>query len=234
MQGRSGRRGVIVAVAVVLAGVAVTPHLLGARSPVAGRSVAADGSAVRLVRAPFDRHEFGGSTPDGLADRTTATAAPASQEPREPASTEPEPVNPPAPEQAPAEPPPAPEYEAPPEPAPVEPEVDDWMAVFNEMAGSLPGYYLVEDKGMWGATQLSSGTVYIARRTPLVHLRSVMLHEAAHVLQGRRFGGYYEAQDALAAYGGIEVTADCKALEWGATWVHYGCTAAGREGASLF
>jgi hypothetical protein len=113
-------------------------------------------------------------------------------------------------------------------------ETDEWMATFTAMASILPGKYFVEDKGNWGMTELKSSSVYIAPGTPLVHLRSVMIHEAAHVLQGRAFGGYYAAQRALAPYGGIEVTADCKALAMGATWVNYGCTASGQIGASLF
>lgn len=128
----------------------------------------------------------------------------------------------------------SPQPQSPPAPPQPAPQVDEWMAVFNEMTSTLPGHYTVADMGRWGATDLNSGMVYIARRTPFTYLRSVMLHESAHVLQGRRFGGYQAAVAALAPYGGIEVTADCKALTLGATWINYGCTQAGRTGAALF
>lgn len=230
MQGSPrNRRGTAVVAVAVLVGLAVVPQPL----PGYQTTSAQQGPAAWSPTSSLDLHlDLAGRAPDGLtAHATSTTTAPTTTEHDEPPPPEPEPPAQPEP----VEPDP-PQYESPPEPAPAPPEPveDEWMAVFEEMASSLPGYYSVEDKGMWGATELSSGAVYIARRTPLVYLRSVMVHEAAHVLQGRRFGGYYEAQDALAPYGGIEVTADCKALQWGATWVHYGCTAAGQEGAALF
>jgi hypothetical protein len=120
-------------------------------------------------------------------------------------------------------------------PAPlVPPAVSDWQAVFDRTAAELAGTFYAEDKGAWGATQLDTGEVWIAPRTPLSVLRSVMIHESAHVVQGRTFGGYFRAIETMAPYGGIEVTADCWALAHGATWTNYGCTSAGRRGAALF
>lgn len=118
-------------------------------------------------------------------------------------------------------------------PAP-QPQADVWMQTFNAMASSLPGSYVVSDQGAWGATQLDTGQVYIARRTPLANLRSVMIHESCHVRQGRAFGGYYGAVAAMAPYGGIERTADACALNSGASWINYGVDAKARAGARLF
>lgn len=119
------------------------------------------------------------------------------------------------------------------QPAPA-PQGDAWLAAFNRYAGSLPGSYVVSDQGSWGATQLDTGQVYIARRTPLNLLYSVMVHESCHVRQGRAFGGYYGAVSALAPYGGIERTADACALNGGASWINYGVDAKARQGATLF
>ena len=125
-----------------------------------------------------------------------------------------------------------PETSTPVVPAPQPPQISDWQQVFNEMASSLPGIYYAMDLGAWGKANLNTGEVYIAPRTPLIYLRSVMLHEAAHVMQGAVYGGREGADQALAPYGGIEVVADCMAVEMGATWIGYGCTDAGKRGAA--
>jgi hypothetical protein len=119
-----------------------------------------------------------------------------------------------------------------PAPQPPRPQISEWQQVFNEMAASLPGTYYAMDLGAWGKANLNTGEVYIAPRTPLVNLRSVMWHEAAHVMQGALYGGRAGADAALAPYGGIEVVADCMALEMGASWINYGCTDAGKQGAA--
>lgn len=118
--------------------------------------------------------------------------------------------------------------------APVQPPRDQWMETYNYWSARLPGTWFIADKGSWGAAVPDTGQVFIARRTPLYALKSVMLHEAAHVMQGRRFGGYAGARAALDPYGGVERTADCWALARGATWIGYGCDARAREGARLF
>lgn len=131
---------------------------------------------------------------------------------------------------------PRPTAVAPPVQKPVQPapQGDAWMNAFNHYRSQLPGTYIVQDMGSYGAAQLDDGTVYIARRTPLNLLWSVMAHESCHVRQGRAFNGYYGAVQALAPYGGIERTADACAANMGATWFHYGITPAARQGAQLF
>lgn len=131
----------------------------------------------------------------------------------------------PAPEAAEA---PAPNVEPPPLPLP-----DDWQSTFQRLSSTLPGTWAVADRGSWGATRLSTGEVYVSPDTPLWALPSVMLHEAAHVIQGRKWGGHKGATAKLAQFGGIEVVADCMALLMGATWIDYGCPAEGRHGALL-
>jgi hypothetical protein len=101
------------------------------------------------------------------------------------------------------------------------PATGDWQSVFNSMKSKLPGTYIVADKGSWGATDLSSGTVYIAPRTPLKYLDDVMLHESVHVRQGRVYGNISSARSALAPFGGLEPVADCGAKMLGATWTNY-------------
>lgn len=96
-----------------------------------------------------------------------------------------------------------------------------WESVFNSMANKLPGNYVIQDRGSWGATDLSSGTVYIAPRTPLKYLDDVMLHESIHVRQGQVYGNIGSARSALANFGGLEAVADCGARMLGATWTNY-------------
>ena len=89
------------------------------------------------------------------------------------------------------------------------------------MPGAGSAQWRVRDTGAWGATNLSTGTVYIAPRTPPARLLDVVRHEYMHVLQGRAYGDIRSAGAALAAVGGIEVNADCGALAMGASWTNY-------------
>jgi len=109
-----------------------------------------------------------------------------------------------------------------------------WQSTFAALSARLPGTWIVQDRGAWGATDLNTGTVYIAPRTPLSKLSSVMYHESVHVLQGRVFGGRSGADAGLATYGGIEAVADCGARMLGATWTNYvqHCSAAQNHAAS--
>lgn len=111
---------------------------------------------------------------------------------------------------------------------------DEWMDTYNYWSARLPGTWAIGDKGSWGAAVPDTGQVWIARRTPLYALKSVMLHESCHVRQGRVFGGYEAAKAALAPYGGVERTADACAKNMGATWIGYGVDAKAFEGARLF
>jgi hypothetical protein len=111
---------------------------------------------------------------------------------------------------------------------------DAWMDTYNYWSTQLPGTWAIDDKGSWGAAVPDTGQVWIARRTPLYALKSVMLHESCHVRQGRVFGGYAAAKAALAPYGGVERTADACAKNMGATWIGYGVDAKAFEGARLF
>jgi len=121
-----------------------------------------------------------------------------------------------------------------PVPAPPKPVGDPWMETYNRLSATLPGNWHIGDKGSWGAAAPDTGNVWIARRTPLYALASVMLHESCHVRQGRVFGGYKAAVTALAPYGGLERTADACAKNMGATWINYGVDAKAFEGARLF
>lgn len=96
-----------------------------------------------------------------------------------------------------------------------------WDEIFQVEAARLPGKWVVEDRGAWGATSLETGTVYISPRAPQRYLIAIMLHESMHVRQGQLYGGIYAARDGLAKYGGIEINADCGALILGANWTNY-------------
>jgi hypothetical protein len=76
----------------------------------------------------------------------------------------------------------APQPLPPPTPKPVG---DPWMETYNRLSATLPGTWAIGDKGSWGAAAPDTGQVWIARRTPLYALASVMLHESCHVRQGR-------------------------------------------------
>ncbi len=113
-----------------------------------------------------------------------------------------------------------------PKPVAPKPAGDPWMATFSRLAASLPGEWYVRDAGALGATCLRAGgpcahagQVFIARRTPLNQLASVMKHESMHVRQSRIYG--LNVITALAPFGGIEAVADCGARMLGATWTHY-------------
>lgn len=100
------------------------------------------------------------------------------------------------------------------------------MAEFARLAGQLPGEWAVGDNGSWGSTCLRAGglcthagQVFIARRTPLNRLRSIMLHESIHIRQWRIYHEYLI--EALVPFGGVEAVADCGARMLGATWTGY-------------
>jgi hypothetical protein len=122
-----------------------------------------------------------------------------------------------------------PTYEALPAPAPVAAPEPAPAPQPTGCAGATIG-----EMGAWGVTNLNTGQIWISPRTPSQYVSSVCLHEQAHRRQGAAFGGYNGAVAAMAEYGGIEITADCWALARGATWINYGCTAAGRIGAQQF
>lgn len=107
-----------------------------------------------------------------------------------------------------------------------------WQATFDAFAASHPGpAWVVADRGAWGRTESSTASdvkIFIAPRTPEGKLRSVMLHEYAHYRQAQAFGGIGTA---IATYGAplLDASADCWAKAHGATWLGYGCTAAGQQ-----
>lgn len=111
---------------------------------------------------------------------------------------------------------------------------DQWMETFNYWSARLPGIWSIEDKGSWGAAVPDTGQVFIARRTPLHALKSIMLHEAGHVRQGQVFGGCAGMARVLGPCDGsprglVERTADCWAQARGATFLTYGCDAEARN-----
>jgi hypothetical protein len=98
--------------------------------------------------------------------------------------------------------------------------------------GLDPKRFVLEDKGSWGVADWYHDTVYIAPRTPASKLRSVLIHEQAHLDHARTYGGDIDAltHDANRVFGGsglsgAERAADCIALLHGASWTHYtGCS----------
>lgn len=115
-----------------------------------------------------------------------------------------------------------------------------WGAL-NAAIARIPGYrpgaahWVVTARyGHWGATDLSTGTVYISPNAPVSRLDSIARHEWAHVIQGRVYG--HNAQAAFAAMNrvfggsgltGAERSADCMARLLGASWTNYTpCTSA--------
>lgn len=116
--------------------------------------------------------------------------------------------------------------------APVTREHTGWPAL-DAAIQRIPHYYPgiahwhVADRGAWGATQLDTGDIWIAPRTPLEDLYSVAVHEYGHAITGHLYGGFYPAQNAAdALFGqqgeyGLEVEADCMARVEGATFTNY-------------
>jgi hypothetical protein len=82
--------------------------------------------------------------------------------------------------------------------------------------------------GHYGATNLSTRQIHIARSVPPSRLFSVAAHEYAHALTAALYGGSERATNvALARYfrSGTtmnrEYSADCMAVLMGARWTHY-------------
>lgn len=98
------------------------------------------------------------------------------------------------------------------------------------------GHWFWQDKGAYGATDISARIVYVAPRTPARVLCDVVRHEYVHILQGRAYRTYAATKarmNALLGYRssstlGLDYVADCGALIQGATWIDYGCPAAAR------
>lgn len=119
-----------------------------------------------------------------------------------------------------------------PPPAPPARVHTGWAALDAAIA-RIPHYYPgiahwhVADRGAWGATQLDTGDIWIAPRTPLADLYSVAVHEYGHAITGHLYGGFYPAQNAAdRLFGqqgeyGLEVEADCMARVEGATFTNY-------------
>jgi hypothetical protein len=115
---------------------------------------------------------------------------------------------------------------------PTEPAYTSWPAL-NAAIAQIPNYqpdtarWIVQDKGAWGATDLDHGIIYIAPRAPLSKLFSIVVHEYSHALVGRIYGGMAAAQTAADfSFGqqgeyGLEIEADCMAIQQGATWTDY-------------
>ena len=105
----------------------------------------------------------------------------------------------------------------------------------SQAVSRIPGYgahrptrwVLTSKYGHWGATDLSSGTVYVSPSVPASRLDDVVRHEWAHVLTIRVYGSASATVAGLDAYfGGSGITgaeraADCMARQLGATWTNY-------------
>lgn len=115
-------------------------------------------------------------------------------------------------------------------PAPVQKPVSretskacNWQAEY-ERARAGAGNWHVQDTGSWGSTEVEGpnpGAIYIAPRTPCDKVFSVGVHEKMHRNQLKIYGTYANMQKQLAAYGGVEVNADCASQQAGATWTDY-------------
>ena len=107
-----------------------------------------------------------------------------------------------------------------------------WAALDNAIDNIrtyYPGiaHWHAQDLGAWGETNMYTGDIYIAPRTPLADLLSVVEHEFMHALTGYMYGGMANAQvaaDRLFSQSGemgLEIEADCMARVDGATWTWY-------------
>ena len=94
-------------------------------------------------------------------------------------------------------------------------------AAIAQVPGASSATWIVADRGGWAATDLATGVVYVSPHTPANRLLDVVRHEWVHVQQGRVYGGFAQADKALAPLGGIEVVADCGARTLGAGWTKY-------------
>ena len=120
-----------------------------------------------------------------------------------------------------------------PPPVPATPAGPTYWPALNAAISRIPNlqpsivHWVVEDRGDWADTDLSTGTVYVAPRAPVNLLFSIVAHEYGHVLQGRIYGGLDAAVAGLQPFYGyvgelaIERAADCMALLEGATWTNY-------------
>lgn len=112
------------------------------------------------------------------------------------------------------------------------PAYTSWPAL-NEAIARIPNYrpgvtqWVVENKGGWGATDLSTRVVYISPSAPVDKLFSIVTHEWGHALSLYIYGGSAAAEQAADAFFGgsgeygLELEADCMAIEQGATWTNY-------------
>lgn len=108
-------------------------------------------------------------------------------------------------------------------------------SALSRAVARIPGYsayrptrwVLTGKYGHWGATDLSSGTVYISPSVPASRLDDVVRHEWAHVLTIRIYGSASATISGLNAYfggsgmAGGERATDCMARQLGATWTGY-------------
>ncbi len=115
----------------------------------------------------------------------------------------------------------------------------NWMeALIPEVDPGGEANWVFERKGGWGASD--GHTNYIDPNVPSDKRFSVMVHELGHVKQVEVYGSLTASVAAMSAIigGGStnvsanEKTADCIALELGATWINYGCPDSLRDAAS--
>jgi hypothetical protein len=113
-----------------------------------------------------------------------------------------------------------------------------WTAL-DEVIGRLPSggalssirWVVTSRHGHYGATDLSTATIYISPTVPTGRLGSVARHEYAHVISMRAYGGNVPAAvtamnrsfggPSPRGMGGVERAADCMARELGASWFTY-------------
>lgn len=100
-----------------------------------------------------------------------------------------------------------------------------WHANLERARAGRDIDWIILDTGAWGRAEVPGNRVWIAPRTPCDKVYSVAVHEWTHHMQGVVYGDWNVVMRELAPYGGPEVVADCGALQLGATWIKYGCSA---------
>ena len=105
----------------------------------------------------------------------------------------------------------------------------------DQAVARIPGYpaggarWVLEAKdGFWGTADWHRGTIYISPRVPASRMYDVVVHEWAHLLTAKVYGGDVQLAKLStnrffggSGLTGAETAADCIARQLGAAWTHY-------------
>ena len=110
----------------------------------------------------------------------------------------------------------------------------------NKYCGDIPVVITTTKKGTWGRAVMPANVIYIDKKVPAKHLRTVALHECGHIKQfqvyGKSWASFKKQMDKL--YGqkngkGMEQNADCIANYWHKnSYYGYGGSCSGKKGAA--